>query len=44
MRKLVLVITDGEPSDVDVTDSHYLIHDTRHAINGLKKMQLMPSV
>ena len=21
MRKLVLVITDGEPSDVDVTDS-----------------------
>lgn len=40
MRKLVLVITDGEPSDVDVTDSEYLIQDARHAINGLKKIQV----
>ena len=39
MRKLVLVITDGEPSDVDVTDSEYLIQDARHAINALKKIK-----
>lgn len=31
-RKLILVITDGEPSDIDVTDPNYLIEDTRKAV------------
>ncbi len=34
-RKLVLVITDGEPSDIDVSDPNYLIADTRKAVLGL---------
>jgi hypothetical protein len=35
-RKLVLVLTDGEPSDVDVPDPLDLVADARHAILGLK--------
>lgn len=31
-RKLVLVVTDGEPSDVDVKDPNYLIEDARKAV------------
>lgn len=34
-RKLLLVITDGEPSDVDVTDKKYLVEDARHVIHDL---------
>jgi nitric oxide reductase NorD protein len=30
-RKLLLVVTDGEPSDIDVHDSKYLIFDAKHA-------------
>ncbi|MCF2522439.1 VWA domain-containing protein [Bradyrhizobium sp. G127] len=35
-RKLVIVLTDGEPSDIDVTDSQDLIEDARRAAAGLK--------
>ncbi|MDZ4175462.1 MAG: nitric oxide reductase activation protein NorD [Hydrogenophaga sp.] len=31
-KKLLLVITDGEPADVDVRDPQYLRHDTRKAV------------
>jgi len=31
-KKLLLVITDGEPADVDVRDPHYLRHDTKKAV------------
>jgi hypothetical protein len=31
-RKLLLVITDGEPADVDVRDPQYLRHDTKKAV------------
>lgn len=31
-RKLVLVITDGEPSDIDVSDQTYLLEDSRKAV------------
>ena len=31
-RKLVLLITDGEPSDIDVHDSQYLVLDARKAV------------
>ena len=34
-RKLVLVITDGEPSDVDVADRKYLVEDARKAVHEL---------
>ncbi|CAN5488268.1 hypothetical protein BH11PSE4_BH11PSE4_04140 [soil metagenome] len=35
-RKLLIVLTDGEPSDIDVSDPHDLIEDARHAAFGLK--------
>lgn len=31
-KKLLLVITDGEPADVDVRDPHYLRQDTKKAV------------
>jgi nitric oxide reductase NorD protein len=33
-RKLLLVITDGEPADVDVRDPQYLRQDTRKAVEA----------
>jgi nitric oxide reductase NorD protein len=33
-KKLLLVITDGEPADVDVRDPQYLRHDTKKAVEG----------
>lgn len=35
-RKLVIVLTDGEPSDIDVADPLDLIEDSRRAALGLK--------
>jgi hypothetical protein len=34
-RKLLLVITDGEPSDIDVPDRRYLVEDARHVIHDM---------
>ncbi len=34
-RRLLLVVTDGEPSDIDVPDRRYLAEDARHAVQGL---------
>ena len=34
-RKLVIVLTDGEPSDIDVSDSLDLVEDARRAAIGL---------
>jgi len=31
-RRLLLIVTDGEPSDVDVTDTKYLVEDARKAV------------
>jgi Mg-chelatase subunit ChlD len=31
-KKLMLVITDGEPADIDVRDPQYLRHDTKKAV------------
>jgi nitric oxide reductase activation protein len=33
--KSILLVTDGEPSDIDVFDSRYLIEDARHAVRML---------
>ncbi|WP_454631521.1 VWA domain-containing protein [Bradyrhizobium cenepequi] len=35
-RKLVIVLTDGEPSDIDVSDPLDLVEDARRAAVGLK--------
>lgn len=34
-RRLLLVVTDGEPSDIDIEDSEYLVEDARHVIHDL---------
>ena len=36
-KKLLIVLTDGEPHDVDVADDpHYLIQDTKQAVEELR--------
>jgi len=35
-RKLVIVLTDGEPSDIDFADPADLVEDARHAAVGLR--------
>ena len=34
-KKLMLVLTDGEPADIDVEDDQLLIHDTHQAVKEL---------
>ncbi|WP_428490290.1 nitric oxide reductase activation protein NorD [Rhodopila sp.] len=36
-RKLVLVLTDGEPSDIDVPRPNELVEDARRAVAGLRR-------
>jgi hypothetical protein len=36
-KKLLLVLTDGRPSDVDVTDDQALVADTRQAVQELSQ-------
>lgn len=35
-RRLLLVITDGQPSDIDVHDARYLTEDARQAVQALR--------
>lgn len=35
-RRLILVVTDGEPSDIDVSDRDYLVEDARKAVRDLR--------
>jgi uncharacterized protein YegL len=35
-KKLMLILTDGEPADIDVKDPQMLIHDTHKAVEELK--------
>jgi hypothetical protein len=37
-RRLLLVISDGEPSDVDVADRRYLVEDARHAVASMARL------
>lgn len=37
-RRLVLLITDGEPADIDERDPQYLRHDTKKAVEDLAMM------
>jgi uncharacterized protein YegL len=34
-RKLLLLVTDGEPSDLDIKDPRYLIEDARRSVQSL---------
>jgi len=34
-KKLLLILTDGEPADIDVTDEKLLIEDTHKAVDEL---------
>jgi len=34
-KKIMLILTDGEPSDIDVEDDQYLIHDTKKAVDEI---------
>ena len=34
-RRLVLILTDGEPSDIDIRDPDYLVADARRAVQSL---------
>jgi hypothetical protein len=36
-KKLLIVITDGEPADVDVRDPQYLRHDTKKAVEEIAR-------
>ncbi len=36
-KKLLLVITDGEPADIDVRDPQYLRYDTRKAVEEMAR-------
>lgn len=36
-KKLLIVVTDGEPADVDVRDPQYLRHDTRKAVEDVAR-------
>jgi hypothetical protein len=36
-RKLLIVITDGEPADIDVRDPQYLRHDTKKAVEEVAR-------
>ena len=31
-HKVIVMLTDGEPSDVDVVEDDYLVEDARHAV------------
>lgn len=37
-KKLLLVLTDGEPHDIDVDDEQHLIRDTHKAVQELEQM------
>lgn len=42
VKKLLLVITDGEPSDIDEHDPKYLRFDTKRAVGEAKNQGIIP--
>lgn len=36
-HKLILLLTDGEPHDIDVHDKQYLVFDTKRAVEDLRR-------
>ncbi len=39
-KKLLLVLTDGRPSDIDVSDDQALVHDARQAVQELAQKRM----
>lgn len=39
-KKLLLILTDGEPADIDVSDDRLLIEDTRKAVDELSSKNI----
>ena len=37
-RRLLLVITDGEPSDIDIKDTNYLVEDARSVVRSASRL------
>jgi len=37
-RRLLLVISDGEPSDIDVEDQQYLVEDSRKVVRSISRL------
>ena len=42
IKKLLLVITDGEPADIDVYDPKYLRFDTKKAVDEARSFGIIP--
>lgn len=40
-KKLLLILTDGEPADVDVRDPQYLRHDTKKAVEAARRQGIL---
>lgn len=40
--KLLLLVTDGEPHDIDVHDPHYLVDDARQAVREARRRGVTP--
>lgn len=41
-RRLMLVLTDGEPADIDIRDPFHLRHDARHAVETARRQGVIP--
>src|SRR5574343_1904783 len=41
-RRLLLILTDGKPNDLDLYDARYGIEDTRMAVHEARRLGLMP--
>lgn len=41
-KKLMIVLTDGAPADIDVRDPFYLRHDARHAVDAATRKAILP--
>jgi nitric oxide reductase NorD protein len=41
-RRLLLILTDGKPNDLDRYEGRYGIEDTRHALRAARRQGLMP--
>jgi len=41
-KRILLVLTDGEPADIDVTDPEYLIADTKRAVEEVAAAGITP--
>jgi nitric oxide reductase activation protein len=40
-KKLLLLVSDGEPADIDVRDPQYLRHDTKKAVDDLARVGVL---